>query len=339
MEKNNKVKFIAEAGINHNGSLKRAFKLIDLAAEAGADYVKFQVANSNIISRYAPKAKYQIKSSKNSKETQHEMIKKIELNWDKINLRLKKHCKKKDIKFLTSAFTLEDVRKVKKLNTEILKIASGEITNFPLLKLIGKINKKTILSTGMSSFREIDYAVKVLRKSGLKNKNLIIMQCTTAYPTPIEELNLNSILEFKKRYKVDVGLSDHSLGTLAPIAAIGLGARYVEKHFTISKKLNGPDHKASLSPFELKKLIKDIRNIEKSLGSNKKPITKSEIINKTIVRRSVHANKNIKIGEKFTFENTALKRPSTGLPANKWEKLIGKKSKKNYLKDQPIKSL
>ncbi len=339
MKKNNKVKFIAEAGINHNGSLKRALKLIDIAAEAGADYVKFQVANSNIISRYAPKAKYQIKSSKNLKETQHDMIKKIELNWDKINLQLKKHCKKKGIKFLTSAFTLEDVLKVKKLNTEIFKIASGEITNFPLLKLIGKINKKTILSTGMSSFREIDNAVKVLRKSGLKNKNLIIMQCTTAYPTPIEELNLNSILEFKKRYKVEAGLSDHSLGTLAPIAAIGLGARYIEKHFTISKKLNGPDHKASLSPFELKKLIKDIRDIEKSLGSNKKPITKSEIINKKIVRRSVHANKNIKIGEKFTFENTALKRPSTGLPSNKWEKLIGKKSKKNYLKDQPIKSL
>ena len=337
MKRNNKIFFIAEAGINHNGSMKNAIKLVDIAAAAGADYVKFQVAKSNLISKFAPKAKYQ-KSSKNSKESQHDMIKKIELDWDEAHVKLKKHCKKRGIKFLTSAFSLEDAIKVNKLNVNLFKIPSGEITNLPMLKYLGKLNKKTILSTGMSTVKEIDRAVNVLKKNGLQKDNLIIMQCTSAYPTPTDELNLNTIEMFKKRYKVTTGLSDHSLGILAPIAAIGLGARYIEKHITISKKMDGPDHKSSLTFEELKQLIKNIRDTEKSLGSYLKKVTKSEIINKIIVRRSVHASRNIKIGERFSFKNTELKRPGYGLPPNDWNKIIGKKSRKVYLKDEPIKS-
>lgn len=337
MKINNKIFFIAEAGINHNGSVKKAYKLIDIAASAGADYVKFQVTNANLISRFAPKAKYQKLSSKNSQESQQQMIKKVEFNWSIIHNKLIRYCKKKGIKFLTSAFSLEDAKTVKKLKVDIFKIPSGEITNIPLLKYLGRLNKKTILSTGMSSIKEIDGAIKVLKKNGLKSKNLIIMQCTSAYPTPINELNLNTISFFKKKYKVNVGLSDHSLGILAPIAAIGLGAKYIEKHITISKKLSGPDHRSSLSYFELKQLIKNIRETEKSLGSYEKKITKSESINKIIVRQSVHASKIIKIGDKFSFKNTTLKRPGYGLPPSQWNKIIGKKSSKKYLPDQPIK--
>ena len=243
------------------------------------------------------------------------------------------------IGFLTSAFCIEDAAKVRKLKVKMFKIPSGEITNTPLLKYIGSLNKKTLLSTGMSSIKEIDTAFNILLKSGLNRKNLIILQCTSAYPTPIQDLNLNTIKFFKKRYKVDVGLSDHSLGTLAPIAAIGLGANYIEKHFTISKKLIGPDHKMSLSPQELSNLVKDIKNTNISLGSYFKKISKSEKINKVLVRQSIHAKSKIEKGEVFSKNNLILKRPGNGLPPEKLNILIGKKSKKNYLADQIIKKI
>ncbi len=332
----NKIIFIAEAGINHNGSIKNALKLVDIASDSGADYVKFQITNSNLISRKTPKARYQ-KRNTNKRENQHEMIKKIEFNWDHAHKKILSHCIKRKIGFLTSAFCIEDAQKVKKLKVDYFKIPSGEITNIPLLKYIGSQNKKTILSTGMSTIKEIDIAFKALLLSGLKKKNLIILQCTSAYPTPVNELNLNTILFYKKRYKVEIGLSDHSTGILTPIIAIGLGARYIEKHFTISKKLKGPDHKASLIKSELKTLIQNIRILEKSLGNYKKIITKSEKHNKILVRQSVHAREDIQKGEKFTLKNVMLKRPGYGLPPGKFENLIGKKSKKKYFKESPIK--
>ena len=332
----NKIIFIAEAGINHNGSIKNAIKLVDIASDAGADYVKFQITNSNLISKKTPKAIYQKKNTKRN-ENQHEMIKKIEFDWDNAHKKIISHCKKKKIGFLTSAFCVDDAKKVKKLKVDYFKIPSGEITNIPLLKYIASQNKKTILSTGMSTINEVDTAYKTLLRNGLKKKKLIILQCTSAYPTPVNELNLNTILFFKNRYKVDIGLSDHSTGILAPIIAMGLGAKYIEKHFTISKKLKGPDHKASLVKSELKTLIQNIRILEKSFGNFKKFVTKSEKKNKILVRQSIHAREVIRKGDKFTLKNIMLKRPSYGLPPSKLNSLIGKKSKKKYFKDNPIK--
>ena len=332
----NKIIFIAEAGINHNGSINKAIKLVDIAANSGADYVKFQITNSSLISKKTPKPFYQRKNTK-KKENQHEMIKNIEFNWEKAHQKIVNHCKKKKIGFLTSAFCVSDAKKVNKLKVDFFKIPSGEITNTPLLKYIGSCNKKTILSTGMSTTSEIDSAYKTLLQSGLKRKNLIILQCTSAYPTPTKELNLNTILFLKKRYKVEVGLSDHSTGIITPIIAIGLGAKYIEKHFTISKKMKGPDHKASLVHSELKELIYNVRTAEQSLGSYKKIVTINEKKNKILVRQSVHAKENINKGDKFTLRNIMLKRPGHGIQPNKFKNLIGKKSKKKYSKDSPIK--
>lgn len=332
----NKIIFIAEAGINHNGSIDKALKLVDIASKAGADYIKFQVTNSSLISKKTPKTEYQKKFSHNKIENQHDMIKKIEFNWDEAHKKIINRCKKKKIGFFTSAFSVQDAIKVNRLKVKIFKIPSGEITNIPLLKYIGSLNRKTLISTGMSSVKEIDIAYKTLLKSGLNKKNLVILQCTSAYPTPFNELNLNTIKFLKKRYGVDVGLSDHSIGTIAPIIAVGMGAVYIEKHFTISKKLNGPDHKSSLNPKELQKLISDLRVSEGALGSYKKLVTKSEKINKRLVRQSIHAKKKIKKGEKFSEDNIMLKRPANGLPPNKFFSLIGKKSKKTFFEDQPI---
>ena len=336
---NKKIIFIAEAGVNHNGSLKNALKLVDIASKAGADYVKFQLTNSNLISKTATKAKYQKKFTKRKQETQHEMIKKYELNWDLAHKKIIERCKKKKINFLTTAFSVADAKKVKKLKVKMFKIPSGEITNIPLIKFIGSLNKKTLLSTGMSSIEEVDFAIKTLLNNGLNKNKLVILQCTSAYPTPIKDLNLNTISYFKKKYKVEVGLSDHSLGTLAPVVAIGLGAKYIEKHFTISKNLIGPDHKTSLSPKELYKLVKDIRDTEHSLGSYTKKVTKSEKVNQLLARQSIHAKKKINKGEFFTKQNLTLKRPGTGLSPNKLKKIIGKKAKKNYFEDQIVKTL
>jgi N,N'-diacetyllegionaminate synthase len=334
-----KIIFIAEAGVNHNGSIKKALKLVDIAANAGADYVKFQITNSNLISRSAKKAQYQKKNSKKAYESQHDMIKKVELDWDKAHKKIINRCRIKKIGFMTSAFCVDDAKKVKKLKVNIYKIPSGELTNTPLLKYIGSLNRRTILSTGMSTTKEVDVAVKTLIKSGLKIKNLVILQCTSAYPTPIDELNLNTIKFLKDRYKVDVGLSDHSLGILTPIVAVALGASYIEKHFTISKDLVGPDHKASLSPNELNVLIKNIKKIENSFGSYLKKITKSEKSNKLLVRQSIHAKKKIIKGEIFSNNNLMLKRPGNGLQPSMLSLIIGKKSKKNYEEDQIIKSI
>ncbi len=333
----NKIYFIAEAGVNHNGSLSKALKLGDIAADCGADFIKFQVVNAELITKTAKKASYQSKNTKNKKETQYQMIKKLELDWKTAHKKIIERCKKKKIKFLTSAFSVDDLEDVKKLNVEMFKIPSGEITNFPLLEHVAKLKKKVLLSTGMSTIREIDDAINVLYKSGLKKKNLVLMQCNSAYPTPLKDLNLNVLENFKKKYKVEVGFSDHSEGIIAPIIASGLGSKYIEKHFTISKKLPGPDHICSLSPKEMKELVKNLRKTEIILGESSKKVTKSENKNRKLVRKSIYAIKNIFKGDVFTINNISLKRPGYGLHPKNFKKLLGKKSPFNYKIDQQIK--
>ncbi len=338
MEKNNKYMktiIIAEAGVNHNGKLENAKKLIKKAAEAGADYVKFQIYKTeNLVTKKARKAKYQKINSK-KEENQFEMLKKFELNIKHFKI-LKKICKAKKIKFLSSSFDIESTKNLLKLGTNIFKIPSGEITNLPYLKFIGGLKKKVILSTGMSSYKEILNAVKILTRKGTKKKNITILHCNSEYPTPYKDVNLSAMRNIQKKFGTTVGLSDHSLGTEVPIAAVALGAKVIEKHFTLNKNSPGPDHKSSVNFIELKKMIKSIRNIEKSLGDGIKKVSKSERKNIVIIRKSIVAKVNITKGERFSYKNLTTKRPGNGLSPMKIENIIGKKAKKNFFKDQQI---
>ena len=330
-----KTIIIAEAGVNHNGKLENAKKLIKKAAEAGADYVKFQIYKTeNLVTKKARKAKYQKINSK-KEENQFEMLKKFELNIKHFKI-LKKICKAKKIKFLSSSFDIESTKNLLKLGTNIFKIPSGEITNLPYLKFIGGLKKKVILSTGMSSYKEILNAIKILTRKGTKKKNITILHCNSEYPTPYKDVNLSAMRNIQKKFGTTVGLSDHSLGTEVPIAAVALGARVIEKHFTLNKNSPGPDHKSSINFIELKKMIKSIRNIEKSLGDGIKKASKSERKNIIIIRKSIVAKVNITKGERFSYKNLTTKRPGNGLSPMKIENIIGKKAKKNFFKDQQI---
>ena len=329
------VKIIAEAGVNHNGSIKKALRLIKKAKLSGADYIKFQIFNTrNVVSKSARKSKYQ-KTSSEDKTSQFDMIKKLELSYDAF-YKIKKQCLKYRIKFLCSAFDIDSLIFLKKLNEKVVKIPSGEITNYPLLKMIGKLKFKAILSTGMSSLKEINSAIKILKSNGLKKKNIVLMHCNTAYPTPMRDVNLLSIPKLKKKFKLDVGLSDHSQGIEIPIAAIAVGACIVEKHFTLDKNLEGPDHKSSLNPSEFSKMVKSIRNIEQALTTKKGSITISEKENLSVVRKSIVTKKKIKAGEVFSEKNLTTKRPGTGLSPMKWNEVMGKKAKKDYLEEEII---
>lgn len=333
MNKKNKTIIIAEAGVNHNGSLKLAKKMIKDASKAGADFVKFQIFFPESLSTaYAKKPDY-VKNIKD--KSQLEMLKKLKLSEQNL-ISLKKYSKKHNIKFLASVFDEKSLSIFKKLKLNLLKIPSGEINNIPLLQSIGKLKKKIILSTGMSNLKEVKDAIKVLVSHGLKKKQISILQCTTEYPAPFEDLNLKVINLFKKKFKLKVGFSDHSPGTEASIAAVSMGAEIIEKHFTLSKSFKGPDHKASISVKELAQLVKSIRNIEKALGVEKKCLSFSEKKNIKIVRKSIVAKKNILRGEYFTINNITTKRPAVGKLPTHWDKVLGKKAKKNYFKDQLI---
>ena len=332
---NNKTFIIAEAGVNHNGSLQKALKLINVAAVSGANAIKFQTFRAeNLATEYAPKAEYQnYKLLK--KETQFQMLKKLEFTETMHNTCFEE-CKKKKIIFISSAFDIESLRYLNKFKLNYFKIPSGEITNIPYLEFLGKLKKKIILSTGMSSIPEIKKAIKTLTINGTKKKNIKLMQCTSVYPAPYDEINLNTIATLKSIFKLDIGFSDHSLGVQASIAAVALGAKVIEKHLTLSKKLKGPDHKASLDPKEFKFMVKSIRIVEKTLGDKIKKITKSEKKNIRIIRKSIVAKKNIKKGEKFTIENITTKRPGVGLSPIKWKKVIGTKAMRNFNYDDLI---
>ena len=327
-----KVLIIAEAGVNHNGSLKLAKRLVDAAKKANADYVKFQSFNhKKLTTKNAPKADYQ-KNNSNKKQTQALMLKSLELSKSK-QIKLIKYCKKKRIKFLCTAFDEENLQFLINKGIDYIKIPSGEITNLPFLEFIKKKQKKILLSTGASSVKDISNALKILNK---KNR-ITILQCNSAYPTPYKDINLNSLKFFQKRFKCNVGFSDHSLSLVTPSGAVALGAKIIEKHFTISRKLKGPDHKSSLEPSELSIMINNVREMEKALGKIEKKITKSEKKNRNIIRKSIVAGIDIKKGERFSYKNLAFKRPGYGISPMNVKKILGKKSKKNFKEDDLIK--
>ncbi|MEA3495095.1 MAG: N-acetylneuraminate synthase, partial [Bacteroidota bacterium] len=317
-----KTFIIAEAGVNHNGSIETAKKLIDVAVDAGADAVKFQTfIAKDLVSKSSPKAEYQKKTT-NKKESQFEMIKKLEISFED-HLELKSYCEKKRIKFLSSAFDLDSIDLLEKIGMDIYKIPSGEITNLPYLRKIGKLNKKVILSTGMASLEEIDNALKVITKSGTKDKDITVLHCNSEYPTPMTDVNLKAMLHIKNEFDIKIGYSDHTLGIEVPVAAVVLGAKVIEKHFTLDKTMDGPDHKASLEPDELKAMVDAIRNIEKAMGEGIKKPSPSELKNKDIARKSIVAKIKIKKGDIFTEENLAVKRPGTGINPMEWDNVIG----------------
>ena len=329
----NKVFIIAEAGVNHNGSLVLAKKLIDKAVSAGADAIKFQTFKAGkVVSKSAPMAPYQKIDIQNS-ESQYEMLKKLELNEHK-HKELFKYCNKSKIKFLSTPFDIDSVDFLINLKLEIIKIPSGEITNLPYLRHIGQLNKKVILSTGMSNFKEIDDALKILLNAGTLKDNITVLHANTMYPSPMSDVNLRAMTSIKDRFDIAVGYSDHTLGIEVDIAAVALGASIIEKHFTLDKKMEGPDHKASLDPDELKSMVDAIRNIELAMGDGIKRITNSEISNLGVVRKSIVAKKEIKKGEIFSESNLTTKRPGGGMSPMKWDLIIGKVAKKNYNLDE-----
>jgi len=327
---------IAEAGVNHNGSIDLAFKLIDAAKEAGADAVKFQSFKAdNLVSKKAEKADYQKKTTSES-ESQYEMIKKLELD-EASHIELINYSKRKKIKFLSSPFDLESIDLLKKLGLEIFKIPSGEITNLPYLRKIGRLNKQTILSTGMSDLGEIEDALNILIENGTEKNKIIVLHCNTEYPTPYKDVNLKAMLTIKKAFDVEVGYSDHTPGIEIPIAAAALGAKVIEKHFTLDKNMQGPDHKASLEPIELKMMVDAIRNIEEAMGNGIKSPSPSEQKNINVARKSIVALKNINMGDLFTENNIGVKRPGNGILPKYYFELIGKKAKKRLLEGHQLK--
>ncbi|TXE81324.1 N-acetylneuraminate synthase [Campylobacter peloridis] len=331
----NKTIIIAEAGVNHNGNLDIAKKLIEVASNANADYVKFQTfIAKDCISKNAKKAKYQIENTKNN-ETQLQMIQKLELS-KKDHEILINHCKKFNIKFLSTAFDMKSIKLLNDLNLDIFKIPSGEITNLPYLKAIAKLNKKIILSTGMSTLAEIENAINILVKNGTKRKNISLLHCTSEYPAPFEEVNLKVIQTLKDAFKLNVGYSDHTKGINIALGAVAMGATIIEKHFTLDKNMQGPDHLASLEPQELKAMIKGIKELELAFGDGIKKPSKSEKKNIKIVRKFLVANEDIKKGDKFNTNNLTTKRSGKGICAMNYDKYIGKIAKKNYKKDEII---
>jgi N,N'-diacetyllegionaminate synthase len=334
MEKK-RVFIIAEAGVNHNGDLEMARKLIESAAAAGADAVKFQTFKAvKLASRFAPKAEYQ-KLSNDADSSQLEMLKSLEMD-EPAHRELISHCKAAGLKFLSSPFDLESIDLLHSLGLEIFKIPSGEITNLPYLRKIGGLGKKVILSTGMSDLGEIEDALNVLVKAGTLLGQIAVLHCNTEYPTPMEDVNLKCIQTIAQAFQVRVGYSDHTLGIEVPAAAVALGASIIEKHLTLDRSLPGPDHKASLVPQEFKAMVQAIRNIEKALGHSKKKPTASEIKNKSIARKSIVAAKDIRKGEVFSDKNLTIKRPGNGISPMRWDEVIGNIAMKNYKVDEPI---
>jgi len=331
-----KVFIIAEAGVNHNGSIDTAFKLIDAAKNAGVDAVKFQTfSTKSTISKNAQKADYQKEATGNT-ENQFEMIKKLELTGED-HLKLIEYCKKKGIEFLSTPFDIESIRLLEELGITLYKIPSGEITNLPYIREIAKCNKPIIMSTGMSSLSEIEQALDILVENGISRNNVTILHCNTEYPTSMRDVNLKAMNTIKNSFPgVKVGYSDHTLGFEVPIAATALGATILEKHFTLSRTMAGPDHRASLEPNELKDMVNAIRNIEIAMGSGIKKPSASELKNKPIARKSIVAKFKIKQGDVFTIENLAIKRPGNGISPMRWDETLGRKAIRDFEKDELI---
>ena len=329
------VFIIAEAGVNHNGSIDLAKKLIDVASNAGADAVKFQSFKAeNLATKNAQKAMYQ-KETTNIEESQFHMLKKLELSTE-MHKELISYCRNKKIIFLSSPFDHESIELLEDLGLEIFKIPSGEITNLPYLRHIGKLDRKIILSTGMSNIDEVKNALDILINSGTKKENITVLHANTEYPTPMEDVNLRAMVTIGKELDIKFGYSDHTLGIEVDIAAVAMGANCIEKHFTLDCNMEGPDHKASLEPNELKAMVVAIRNIELALGKNIKKPSKSELLNIQIVRKSIVAKTVIKKGEIFSEKNLTTKRPGGGTNPMKWDEIIGTKATKDYNEDELI---
>ena len=328
---------IAEIGVNHNGSMELAEELIRTAAQCGADYAKFQsFKTKNLVQKGAKKANYQIKNSSNHQEDQYQMLKSLELQEKQYEF-LQNCCSTYGIKFLSSPFDVESLLDLEKLNLDLIKIPSGEITNYPLLKKIGSLKRKTILSTGASNLEEIRNAVNVLIESGLTISLLTILHCNTEYPTPMKDVNLLAMVNIGKELGVNFGYSDHTLGIEVPIAAVALGAKVIEKHITLDRNLKGPDHSASIEPQELESMIQSIRNIELAIqGDGIKVASESEIQNRTIVRKSICLNKALKQNYKLKESDLTTLRPGNGICPMEWKKIIGKTLKNDFPKNHQL---
>jgi N,N'-diacetyllegionaminate synthase len=331
-----KVFIIAEAGVNHNGSIELAKKLIDVAVDSGVDAVKFQTFKAiNLVSKNAQKAEYQKENMNDGDDSQFNMLKKLELDIQ-THRELISYCNSKNIMFLSTPFDHDSIELLNDLGLEIFKIPSGEITNLPYLKHIGKLNKKVILSTGMADIGEIEDALDVLIQAGTKKENITVLHANTMYPTPMEDVNLKAMVTIGSTFDINYGYSDHTLGIEVDIAAVALGACCIEKHFTLDKMMEGPDHKASLEPDELKNMVNAIRNIELALGSSVKKPSKSEQVNIQVVRKSIVARTSIKKGEVFNNTNLIVKRPGNGIDPMRWDEVIGTIAQKDYREDELI---
>ncbi|MDE5966254.1 MAG: N-acetylneuraminate synthase [Lachnospiraceae bacterium] len=328
-----RILIIAEAGVNHNGDIETAKKLVDAAAAAGADIIKFQTFRAErLVRRDAKKAAYQLETT-DAGESQYEMLKKLELT-EEMHHILMEYCSEKNIEFLSTPFDIESMRFLDRLGISVLKLPSGEITNYPYLREAGRIGKKIILSTGMSVLEEVSQAIAVLREHGAQD--ITVLHCNTQYPTPMGDVNLNAMITMRDQLGVDVGYSDHTVGIEVPIAAAALGARVIEKHFTLDRNMEGPDHKASIEPQELKAMVDAIRNIEAALGDGQKIVSASEAANREVVRKSITAAAVVREGELFTEKNLTTKRPGTGLSPMLWESVLGQRAKRDFLPDEQI---
>ncbi len=329
-----KVIIIAEAGVNHNGSIELAKKLVDVAADAGADFVKFQTFKAEkLVSAQATKASYQKKNMSDKDDTQFEMLKRLELS-DQEHFQLANYAKDKSIKFFSTAFDEDSLDFLEQLGIELYKIPSGEITNLPYLKKVAQKKKPTILSTGMSTLGEIETAISVLLANGLIRKDLTILHCNTEYPTPFVDVNLKAMRTIQQAFNVKVGYSDHTMGIEVPIASVALGASIIEKHFTLDRSMQGPDHIASLEPQELKAMVTSIRNIELALsGDGIKRPSPSETNNRAVARKSIHINKDLLHGHIITVDDIVMKRPGTGISPMDMDSVIGRKVNRDLIAD------
>jgi N,N'-diacetyllegionaminate synthase len=331
------VTIIAEAGVNHNGSLEIAKKLVEKAVEAGVDIIKFQTFKAEkLVSKAAKQAEYQKRNiGSNADDSQYNMLKKLELS-NQDHQELTDYCKQNGIRFFSTAFDLESIDYLHSLNLGLWKIPSGEITNYPYIKKIAQYHEPVILSTGMCEMDDISAAMNVLFENGVERNQITILHCNTEYPTPFEDVNLLAMQQIKDDYQVEVGYSDHTKGIEVPIAAVALGASVIEKHFTLDRNMEGPDHKASLEPDELKAMVSAIRHIEKALGSGKKTVSDSERKNIAIARKSIVAACPIMKGELLTEDNLTVKRPGTGISPMRWEEIVGTKAIKDFSEEDLI---
>ncbi len=335
MTKNRHTFIIAEAGVNHNGNINIAKKLVDVAADSGADAIKFQTFKTeNLVTKNAEKASYQ-KQTNSDNNSQYLMLKNLELSFEN-HIELLNYTKKKNILFMSSGFDMESNSILNSLGLEIFKIPSGEINNKYYLKQVASFNKKIILSTGLSNLGEIESALSILFSQGCKRSDITILHCNSEYPTPLEDVNLQAMITIKNAFNIKVGYSDHTIGTEVALASVALGAVVIEKHLTLDCRMNGPDHKSSIEPNDFKNMVRSIRKIEKALGSPIKQPSLSELKNIKTIRKSIVASKKIKIGEKFDFENLTFKRPGLGLSPMLIDQVIGRISNRIYEKDDLI---